>query len=376
MRCAPPALGPLRYDTLRGPDETVFDPLAGQDESGIPFDRQSDDVPQPITAAPHPIFGLAGGAQLAVLPDHMHEGKCIDLSDFDAAHDPRRQTFAHGGQTLPEYPASASAGQPLPELLVTETTVPGHASPTGEVEHIGALDDVVAASFAGVSAYDGSGVGVGRIVVQSTWHHFLDINVLGDPASDVPDDDRRHGFTTAAGQPYLAQFERYWTNLGVWLASRTHGAALLLAAVDHARRRTVVRMAANPAAAGHGEAVRDLGAVVTRIVDRHLPAPLLRDAVGHALPAPHAEGVASWFATARASRSGDADAVDQAFLHGFMGGAVLHAMTYPDDQVLLTAVTAARPAVTAAGLRGAARSLAVSRHRESAAELIALLDRQ
>jgi hypothetical protein len=72
--------------------------------------------------------------------------------------------------------------------------------------------------------------------------------------------------------------------------------------------------------------VHGLGEIVTQLVDRHLPTPLLRDAVQHAMPTAHAQGVADWLASTRAGQPDAADAVDRVLLHGFMGGAVLHVL--------------------------------------------------
>jgi hypothetical protein len=224
--------------------------------------------------------------------------------------------------------------------------------------------------FGAVSAYDGSPESVGRIVVQSTFHHFFDINILGDPATDVTDPQSKLGFTSS---PYLAQFEQYWVNLVTWLANPATAAALLLVAVDRARRSVSIRKAASPRVAAHGEAVNDLGELVTRLIDRHVPLPLLRDAVHHTMPATHAQRVATWLAEWREGEPEIAAAVDRVFMRGFMGGAVLHGLSYPREQQLAADVEATAPQVVQAGLRGAARALAASTHHNVAQPLIAIL---
>jgi hypothetical protein len=393
MKCAPPALGTLRHDTLqaKAQDITLKDPVAnetleqpGQSVPGdistpfIPFDRQSDDTPQPVTLTSsvmaQQLFTMPSGGQLAAYPDHMHEGVAIDLSDTTNP-DPRTVTYVNQGVTIPEYPQTQSAGQPVPQVLMTLTTTAGHATPTGELFHIGALDETgTSVQFGGVSAYDGRPVSVGRIVTDSTFHHFVDINVTGDTGMNVPAYAVQGFNSSATGQSYLAQFAQYWINLVNWLLPATAAAPLLMAAVDHARTSVSVRMSAGPGVAAHGEAVHGLGEIVTQLVDRHLPAPLLRDAVQHAMPAAHAQGVADWLASTRAGQPDAADAVDRALLHGFMGGAVLHVLGLPKDQSLVADVAAVGPDVVHAGLRGAAKALTASRHQGIAQDLIALLD--
>jgi len=231
----------------------------------------------------------------------------------------------------------------------------------------------VPATFGGVSAYDGWPVGVGRVVTDSTFQHFIDINLIGDPGTGVPAYAQQGFNASVTGQGNLAQFAQYWVNLVNWLAHPQVATTMLMAAVDHARQSATVRMSAGPGVAGHGEAVHGLGEIVTQIVDRHVPAALLRDVLQHAMPATHAQGVADWLASTRTGQPDVADAVDRALLHGFMGGAVLHALGLPREQSLAADVAAVAEHVVAAGLRGAAKALSTSRHRGIAQDLIALL---
>ncbi|CAH1387846.1 hypothetical protein NTGM5_70136 [Candidatus Nitrotoga sp. M5] len=73
------------------------------------------------------------------------------------------------------------------------------------------------------SAYDGHNVDVGRIVADSTWHHWFDINLTGIAASPSP----YAGFdATAAGQAALKKIDAYFLNCGVWLAPPDKQAAM------------------------------------------------------------------------------------------------------------------------------------------------------
>jgi hypothetical protein len=158
MKCTPPEYGALRHDTLQAnaQDSFITDPLSMETLEQpnlpvvqgdvplqfIPSDRQSDDAPQPVTltasGSGHPLFALSGGGQLAAYPDHMHEGMTIDLNDT-VSPDPRTVTYTHQGVTIPEYPSSANAGQPVPQVLMTLSSAGGHATPVHETFHAGAL---------------------------------------------------------------------------------------------------------------------------------------------------------------------------------------------------------------------------------------------
>jgi len=68
-----------------------------------------------------------------------------------------------------------------------------------------------------IGAYDGWPIGIGRVAVDSTFHHFFDINLIGD-MDCLSDDPRRHGYTRAAsGKAALAQIDNYHRNLAFWL---------------------------------------------------------------------------------------------------------------------------------------------------------------
>ena len=59
-----------------------------------------------------------------------------------------------------------------------------------------------------LAAYDGHTVNVGRIVTDSSFHHFLDLNLLGDPCS--PSSRRRNMGSTLqrAVRPIWRRFRR------------------------------------------------------------------------------------------------------------------------------------------------------------------------
>ncbi|MBY3489430.1 hypothetical protein [Rhizobium laguerreae] len=178
------------------------------------FNDQSDDVPQPIQPKiyqrrnglfrfkfPHPVLCGPKGV-IRIMPDHPHEGECIEPPDPD-------QTLNIGGPLGPEYPAAIDAGtRPLPEIISISTVLSGTTS-SGK-------NPTISQSFGGISAYDGHRAGIGRVVTDATWHHFVNINLVGEIGTPGP---KGLGFLdTPAGQGHFEEIKAYYRNLAVWLA--------------------------------------------------------------------------------------------------------------------------------------------------------------
>lgn len=197
--------GPRRNDTNRiGPS------------AGSQFGDQSDDVPQPISPKiysvfngiwqyrfPHPVLCGPRGP-IRVMPDHPHEGECITPLNPNL-------NLSFTAALGPEYPAAVGPGpRPLPEIISTSTVLSGTVS--------GFKMPTIAQSFGGICAYDGHRAGVGRVVTDATWHHFVNVNLIGD-LSEPPGDPKRLGFlASAVGQVHLNDIKAYYRNLAVWLA--------------------------------------------------------------------------------------------------------------------------------------------------------------
>lgn len=186
---APPPLGFYRHDTTR----------KGADGIGQ-FEDQSDEFPQEITPAfydagitvksgytatkyyPHPLLCSPEGA-IRYLPDHMHEGTCEVPDNLSA------RTFKIGSSTIREYPdyipdspPPGFTAKPLaPEIVAWGKVLPGTMTPALDPEaHTGSSDVAMTTDFGVIAAWDGHRVKKGRVVVDSTWHHFFDINLTGD----------------------------------------------------------------------------------------------------------------------------------------------------------------------------------------------------
>lgn len=181
------------------------------------FDDQSDDVPQPTSPTmwsrnvglftvsyPHPILcGRAG--VIDVMPDHPHEGECVEPTDLTA-------TDTFDGYSIVEYPGgSGGQPQPVPEIISTSSVLSGTTS--------GGKAPTDAHTFGGICAYDGHRADVGRVVTDATWHHFVNINLIGTANAPLSEPAKQFGFlATVAGQQVLEQVKEYYVNLALWLA--------------------------------------------------------------------------------------------------------------------------------------------------------------
>lgn len=213
------------------------------------FRDQSDDIPQRIyprykvvdtdglagsawSASVHPLLMLPGAAatrtdssgfvnDIDVLPDHPHESVCFAV----AAPGVLGGAYNLHGQNFAEF-------QPLATAPATRlgSEIVAHAVSGGRSVLNGAWKPPVSPRMFGViSAYDGRLVQAypgkaqrpGRIVCDSTWHHFVNINLDGT-------DSGRTGLGTGSGatfapSPDLLKIHAYYRNTLNWLqpANRT-----------------------------------------------------------------------------------------------------------------------------------------------------------
>jgi hypothetical protein len=201
------------------------------------FNDQSDAIPQPllrsdgtpITASPdvHPILRGAEGAIIAMFPDHMHEGEATDLTTIgaggvafspdDASHNPIKVTF-HGSGGVAQFVEYPTVGgfRPQPGVIAW-----GHDS--GHPTQLGAeLFPTTNPKTRGIlSVYDGHGAGVGRVLTGSTFHHYLDKNLVGDPQtqSSTPGQGPTGSDTGFQAAPaILDPIHDFYVNAVTWLA--------------------------------------------------------------------------------------------------------------------------------------------------------------
>lgn len=226
---APPVDGEGRHDTLVRRDHEQIGAI----------DHQSDDTPQTISAkfykiavgqeqwiqAAHPVMSWMNGA-IRFFPDHPHEGQCYEPADFD-------RVFTFEGFEIHEYPTGASGKRPVPEVIAFST----HTGRTAE-DFKGALKPK---TFGAVGVYDGHLAEVGRVLVDSTWHHFFNLNLRGDPTARDP--RNRGGFAQSEeGRAAYEQIVAYYRNIPIYLARREQQAEMRTRAIWWARYHHQIAM--------------------------------------------------------------------------------------------------------------------------------------
>lgn len=167
---------------------------------------QLDKLPQPILPTwyarrsgggfitrvhsfPHPLLCGPDGP-IEYLPDHMHEGHCEVPSDLS-------KSFTFDGYMTVEYPSDGAGHQEPPKVVAKATTRNTDNS-----------------EFGVIAAYDGHRVGIGRVVVDATWHHWFNINLDGFLDATDPVNP---GFDPAIVPKWKA-IKAYFRNVAVWLA--------------------------------------------------------------------------------------------------------------------------------------------------------------
>lgn len=168
------------------------------------FDNQSDSIPQVIAprifagGLPHPLLSISTTVRpsgiIDVMPDHPHEGECK----------PER-TFTVNGISVSSQNIATSY------VLSGSTTNNGNGGKTPTTAH----------SFPSIGVWDGRLANAGRIVVDSTWHHFVNINLNGEGSqgSGFSNDDlsgRQSGLNAA---DYTA-IKQYFMNIATWMTRK------------------------------------------------------------------------------------------------------------------------------------------------------------
>jgi hypothetical protein len=121
-------------------------------------DPESDSIPQTLSLVlsngmPHPLF-LGETLTIGILPDHKHEGELVIPAVLD--------------DNWPPFDELDGSKKPKPEVVAE-----GFNNRDGK-------------NYPVLAVYDGDRLGVGRIVADSSWHHYLDDNltVLPDNGQD------------------------------------------------------------------------------------------------------------------------------------------------------------------------------------------------
>lgn len=182
--------GRKRNDTNR--------PRSG-DATSMFFDNQSDNIPQTIAVRtfggglPHPLLSIRTSLRpsgiIDIMPDHPHEGECKQETSFTV-----------NGVTVPTQIIATSF------VLGGSTTNGGNGGKAATDPHC----------FPSIAVWDGRVANTGRIAVDSTWHHFVNINLngSGSAGNDLP--GQQSGLTTAD----FNVVRRYYMNIALWISRK------------------------------------------------------------------------------------------------------------------------------------------------------------
>ena len=191
-----------RIDTLRPPSAAFLPgavPLQALDNDL----HQGDLVVQPIRwvadashwaslffrhKRPHPVLCHPTLGPIDVMPDHAHEGLCVPNPNLAANKKFKAER---------EYPDAIDGGaQPSPKIIA-------YGSNLGQPPYLFTKGVQPARNDNPmIAVYDGHRAGVGRVATDSTWHHWMDVNIDVIRLADTTD---------------WKKIKRYFQNLAVWL---------------------------------------------------------------------------------------------------------------------------------------------------------------
>ena len=180
---------------------------------GGAWDWEGDRWPQPIFPVyqrdtrrpfvyvdfPHPLLCGEAGV-IDRFPDHMHEGAVIEADDVlldEPLGIPGFEGVEYPTRTVPLV---FDGVRPRPEVIAHGLTT---------------TREVARRRFGLIGVYDGDPVKHGRVVVDSTWHHWFSMNLVG--------------FRLEAPGVYRGM-QNYYRNVGLWLSTPKQRASMLLAA--------------------------------------------------------------------------------------------------------------------------------------------------
>jgi len=124
------------------------------------------------------------------MPDHPHEGWCYENDEIDLT-----APISVPGLTGDEYP-DVGGNRPAPTIIAYGTTTPNPP-------YMLAKGPSPEKRFGMISVYDGRPSNVGRVVTDSTWHHWFDENI-----EDIE----------ILGGENWDKISRYYLNVAMWLS--------------------------------------------------------------------------------------------------------------------------------------------------------------
>jgi hypothetical protein len=194
--------------------------------------------------SPHPVLCGRSGV-IEHFPDHMHEGglfedgdvrlnDALDIPGYERAEYPTARPVFTTAAAATTADVGALGVRPRPKVIAHGLTT-----------HLSAPR-----RFPMVSVYDGDPAGIGRVVVDSTWHHWFTMNLVGLK-------------TLSLG--YYAAMQDYYRNVGLWLSTPEQRAAMLFAATWG------VLVGSQPGAFDVVLGIRRLGERVVDVIGRTAP---------------------------------------------------------------------------------------------------------
>ncbi len=105
----------------------------------------------------------------------------------------------------PEFPMGIA-----PEVIAFYTVPAGNTASTKQATQTH--------TFGAICAYDGHRANVGRVVTDATWHHFVNVNLVGE-MSEPDTSVKGLGFLASVqGQKHFTQIKHYYVNIAVWIS--------------------------------------------------------------------------------------------------------------------------------------------------------------
>ena len=206
----------------------------------------------------------------------MHEGQVfdddaveldrpLDIEGYNGVEYPEPQPVVAAASGV-TGPGSAWPRRPRPHVVAYGTTthpiIPEVALMAAVAPNLPAY--LTSARRIGlVGAYDGGAVGIGRVVVDSTWHHWFTWNL--------------HGFRDSDPTIYQGM-QAYYRNVGLWLTTPAQRRSMLVAAAWGV-------VAADPMAfPASGRGYWSVGERVMAVMSRTASQPAIADLVGAFFP--------------------------------------------------------------------------------------------
>lgn len=220
--------GPRRHQTLQGGSTYAGEGDTQLQPVELVYWASANSLPFLPQYRPHPVM-CSGLGPIDQFPDHMHEGSLVEgeLVELDR----RLDIPGHDGPEYPEgVPEFLAAGitdtsgfpwRPRPQIIAFGRTT--NLSFPDELSRVnaGAAMAIGPTAFGMkrvglVSVYDGHAANVGRVVCDSTWHHWLSINLNG---------------IVTGGAPAYRKMQAYYRNIGLWLAGQLQHRSMLASGV-------------------------------------------------------------------------------------------------------------------------------------------------